>query len=75
MIGDLLHHLILCPSLSDKRDLVFDNWDNISTSNLAAYQILCDMKTRDPDILLQFVLDCSAMPEIIAAAQVHGEEL
>ena len=33
------------------------------------------MKTTTNEEFLQFVLDCSSLPEVIAAAQIHGMEL
>ena len=73
--GDLLHHLVLCPSLSARRALLFDYWDRISSSSLPCQLILQQMKTTSPERFLQFVLDCGVLPEVISAAQEHGQQI
>ena len=74
-VGDLLHHLVSCPSLSSRRTLLFEYWDQVSNSCPPANEILLKMKTTSPEYFLQFVLDCSVLPDVIAAAQIHGMEL
>ena len=74
-VGDLIHHLVLCPALATRRSLILEYWDNISYANPICYNILQQMKTTDPEIFLQFLLDCSVLPVVIEAAQQHGEEI
>ena len=73
--GDLQHHLVHCPSLSSRRALLFDYWDMVSISNPHCQLILKRMKTTEPEEFLQFVLDCSVIPEVISAAQLYGQEI
>ena len=73
--GDLLHHLVLCPSLASRREVLFEYWDKISATSPHCYEILAKMKTTNPEHLLQFVMDCSAVPEVIAATQAHGKSI
>ena len=72
-VGDLNHFLADCPSLAFRRKLLFEYWDRISSANPVAYNIIQIMKTTNQQIFLQFVLDCSVMPEVILAAQQHGD--
>ena len=73
--GDLLHQLVLCPSLASRRVVLFEYWDNISASSPPCKEILVKMKTTNPENFLQFVLDCSAVPDVIAAVQAHGKSI
>ena len=74
-IGDLLHHLVLCPSLASRRSLLYEYWDQISLTHPVCNDILHRMKTTEPEKQLQFLLDCSVIPEIISAAQLHGDSI
>ena len=74
-VGDLMHHLVLCPALATRRSLILEYWDNISYATPICYNILQQMKTTDPETFLQFLLDCSVLPVVIEAAQQHGEQI
>ena len=71
-IGDIAHHLVLCPWLQDRREALFEYWDHISSDNPPARDILKSFQSAAPNLFLQFVLDCSVLPQIIEATQAHG---
>ena len=74
-VGDLYHHLIFCEALQDRRQALFEYWKKISSENRTAYNILTEAICLPPDIFLQFILDCSALPHVISAADAHGSTL
>ena len=73
-IGDFPHHLVHCCSFSSRQVLLFNYWDFISSSSPPCQAILQRIKTTDPEEY-QFVLDCSVIPDKIASAQLHGQEI
>ena len=75
VVGDLAHHLVHCPSLASQRELLFEYWKTISCSNTVCNKILLEIQTSKEDDFLQFILDCSAVPAVIIAAQIHGSEV
>ena len=74
-MGNILHHLVICPSLASRNDVLFEYWDKISVTSPHFYEILRRIKKTNPEHFLQFVLDCSAVPKVIAATQAHGESI
>ena len=74
-VGDLHHHLLDCPSLATSRARIFVYWDKISLTSPECQPILLKMKTTNPEEFIQFILDCSVLPEIVAAAQLHGDHI
>ena len=73
--GDLEHHLVLCPVLAERRTLLFQYWNRLSESNTLCSEILTKMQTSTTDILMQFLLDCSVMPDVISLQQEHGDQI
>ena len=73
-VGDLPHLLVHCPALADRRRLLLEYWSSISTSNPICHELLVNMKTTD-DNFIQFVLDCSVLPQVISAAQENGRNI
>ena len=71
-VGDLLHELVLCPVLAPQREQLFKFWDNLSAPFPVCSRILLNAKTTNSADFLQFLLDCSAVPQVIDAASEHG---
>ena len=74
-VGDLVHHLVLCPVLADRRELIFEYWDTLVADNLPCQEILKFVKSAPIKTFMQFILDCSVMPEVIHAEQQHGKNI
>ena len=65
----------MCPAYTKVRQRMFSLC--LSVSNSVSLTIITDMllKSRESDSqLMQLLLDCSALPEVIAAAQLHGDQ-
>lgn len=71
-VGDLEHHLVLCPSLEDRRTLLFQYWDSLTSNSAPCREIITRMKSANLSMFMQFILDCSVFPEVISATQKHG---
>ena len=39
-VGDRVHHLLLCPVLADRRDLIFEYWETLVASSQPCMDIL-----------------------------------
>ena len=69
------HLLLLCPSLNETRN----NMVNLArraaaTNNLLAEVFNFALSCSDPSVLMQFLLDCSVMPQAILLKQNFGIE-
>ena len=73
MVGDLEHHLVCCPALEERRALIFEYWDTITATSLPARSIINTFKLAPLKIFMQFILDCSVLPEVISAEQKYGK--
>ena len=74
-IGDVHHFLINCSTLATRRSLLFEYWDTIASNYPVCSPIVNNIKLGPETQLLQFILDCSSIPEIIRLVQTHGEDL
>ena len=72
-VGDLHHFLLKCSALSARRSVLFDYWDVIVSNNPTCIDIIRSIKVGSDEQLLQFLLDCSTVPEVISLAQIHGD--
>ena len=61
-IGDLLHHVVLCPVFDPQRKELFKYWSKMSDPYPVCTRILLEVKTTNPENFLQFLLDCSSVP-------------
>ena len=71
-VGDLIHHLVLCPTLSARRDVLFVYWDEISTKSLPCREIFNWAKSAKNEDFLQFILNCSILTVVITAVPSNG---
>ena len=74
-VGDRVHHLLLCPVLADRRDLIFEYWETLVASSQPCKDIINFVKSAPIHTFMQFILDCSVMPQIISAKQLHGNTI
>ena len=73
VVGDLEHHLVLCPALQERRALLFDYWDSLTSSSEPCKNIISKYKSASLRLFMQFILDCSVLPEVIDASQKYGK--
>ena len=71
--GDLPHLLIHCSSLATRRSVLYEYWDSIASKHPACSLIVTNMKLAPESILVQFILDCSVIPEVATLADLHGD--
>ena len=67
------HILVQCVAYSDCRRRLCSLW--LSTPNKVIYELISDALTSDTEYLVQFLLDCSVLPNVIRATQIHGSEI
>ena len=56
-----------------RRALIFEYWDTITATSLPARSIINTFKLAPLKIFMQFILDCSVLPEVISAEQKYGK--
>ena len=67
---DLQHMLIRCPNLQDRRRLLIEYSRSVLLQSPTCTLILEDiLSSSSQDTQVQFLLDCSALPDVIRAAQ------
>ena len=66
-----IEHLLVprCPALEERRRLLLDYMSSVLSKSETCSSILETMKARNQTQWVQFVLDCSAIPEVVKAAQ------
>ena len=74
-VGDLVHHLLLCPVLADRREMIFEYWETLVASSQPCKDIINFVKSAPITTFMQFILDCSVMPQVISAKQIHGDSI
>ena len=74
-IGDLHHLLIECSALSSRHDVLFYYWDAICLNNPTLSSGVTNFKLGPQDVFLQFILDCSVLPEICELVRLQGESI
>ena len=74
--GTLEHLLLFCPSLKKTRDRLLELVSKVSTEDnqisFIINSVFCD---PDPNVLMQFLLDCSTMPVVIDTTQRSGFQI
>ena len=76
VIEDLPHILALCPALQPTRDKL----QCFSRKYCEKYcqeisELVLNMCSQTSPQFCQFLLDCSPLPAVVSAVQLHGEEL
>ena len=75
VVGDLVHLLVHCPVLAERRAAIFDYWDTLAADSPPCLEILQLAKSGPTTTFMQFILDCSVMPQVILAKQIHGDSV
>ena len=73
VIEDCKHILLECPSYVNERRILISLW--LKTNNYFARKLALEALSNTSDYLLQFILDCSALPSVILASQRHGKDI
>ena len=63
------HILIQCSAYSDCKRKLYSLW--LSATNPVVYKLVLEAFSSETSYLLQFILDCSVLPTVIAATQRH----
>ena len=71
IIEDTKHILLTCPLYAEYRNKLFRFW--IENSNGIIQTLIGEALDSTSTVFLQFLLDCSVLPFIIKAVQIHGE--
>ena len=78
-IEDLSHFLYpRCPHLHERAEILLQYMQTVLKGSQACLTLLNDVLTGsrdDHELWVQFVLDCSVLPEVIAASQVDPSVL
>ena len=73
--GTLQHLLLHCPALSDVRSRAIHHWASFLVSHEYLFPIITHHTLGPPDVHLQFLLDPSCLPTVIAANRLNGDIL
>ena len=71
-VGDLLHQLVICPVLAPQREQLFEFWEKLSAPYPVCNRILLNAKTTNAEYILQFLLNCNTVPQVIDAVSAYG---
>ena len=66
------HILLTCPAYEDCKKKLYSLW--LSTKNKVVRQLVLQAFSSENKFLLQFILDCSVMPEVIKAVQTTDDD-
>ena len=76
VLSSLLHILTDCVDHSPSRQRVFSMWHEFLRDKPHLFPIIKKYTVEStPDQLLQFILDCTVLPDAIALRQLLGSEL
>ena len=74
--GSLSHILIDCPDLSPSRMRVFSLWAKYLQDKPTLLPLVRKyLSESDPTLYIQFLLDCSVLPDVIRETQLHGQSV
>ena len=65
--------LIECKAYIAQRRNLFNMW--VQTKNPVTLSLVSDAILNTREFLLQYILDCSILPKVIDATQVHGKQV
>ena len=65
------HILTECEAYNRCKNSIYSLW--FSETNPNVIELVVEALTSDKYYLLQFILDCSALPNVIRATQTHGD--
>ena len=73
--GSLQHILLHCPALRQTRAKLVSHWSAFLVSRPWLFPVVAHHTLQDDQLLLQFLLDASTLPRVIAANQSNPEVL
>ena len=74
--GSLDNLLLRCPALSHTRSKLLSLCFRVAAEHDELYRIItCVLNSDSQVMIMQFLLDCTTMPEIIRAVQVFGSAI
>ena len=73
VVESIEHILVFCKAYSDCRQRLYYLW--LTTQNTVVHNLVIEALASDTDYLVQFILDCSVLPQVISATQAHGSEI
>ena len=65
------HILVTCPGYQEPRERLKRMW--LSSQEPTIHQLASEALSSSPEKFLQFVLDCTVIPSVITAKQIHGQ--
>ena len=75
-VGSLEHLLLFCPALRCTRAKLFKLCNKVSLESDELSRIInLVLYSGDQQTLMQFIIDCSTMPEVIKSAQTYGNHI
>ena len=74
-VEDIPHILTSCVGLSPTRDKLIRYTLNYASNVPALQNLILSLSSPSNPRLIQFLLDCSCLPEVIRATQIHGQEV
>ena len=74
-VEDVPHILSSCSGLSDQRRKLFSFTSSYAASVPAIMDLILALCLPSNPSFVQFLLDCSCLPEVILATQQHGKEV
>ena len=72
---DLEHLLVVCPSMEHVRHRLHSLWCLKTADCPPLQRLIMQMLGSAPEILLRFILDSTALPQLITLVQVFGQEI
>ena len=71
--SDIDHILSSCPGLSEARGRLINFMFDYSDQNPAISSVVNKYAKTDSPLFVQYVLDCSCLPEVVSLCQTHGQ--
>ena len=74
-VENLQHILSLCTALQPTRDKMMKFTEDYSKKFPVIKDLVLSLCDQSSPLFSQFLLDCSSLPSVITAAQLHGDEI
>ena len=76
LFEDIEHFIVRCTALTEVRRRLFRYTEEYVREKPVLKQ-LCDayLQPANPTLYIQFLLDCSVLPLVISAVQLHGQDV
>ena len=72
-VENIEHILVHCLAYSECKRQLYGLW--LSTPNKVVLKLVLEALSSETEYLVQFLLDCSVLPSVIKATQLHGPDL